>query len=337
MDFAKLKKSLSPYPAFRLKQVNFAIFKNLVESWDEVTNLPKDILALLKAEISLEICAKIQKSTDQKTIKAAVTLADGQIIETVLMRHGNGRNTVCVSSQAGCPLACEFCATGKLGFKRILTSFEIISQVLLFSRLLKTESERVDSIVFMGMGEPFLNYDEVLKAIRILNDNDKFGIGARHISISTAGIVEGIKKFSQENLQVNLALSLHAPNDQLRSRLMPINQQYPIKKVLTALADYIKISNRRVMIEYLMLKDVNDSPSQATELAILLKRQLKRLFFVNLITYNETGCFEPSKPETIKKFKSILEKEGITVIQRYRFGADIDGACGQLAAKLKNN
>ncbi|MFA5021945.1 MAG: 23S rRNA (adenine(2503)-C(2))-methyltransferase RlmN [Patescibacteria group bacterium] len=337
MDLSRVETVLKPYPAFRLKQVNFAVFKNLIESWDQVTNLPKDILALLKKEIPLEIKAEIQKSTDNKTIKAAITLEDNQIIEAVLMRHSDSRNTVCVSSQVGCPLACEFCATGKLGFKRIMTAQEIIEPVLLFSRWLKKEGQRVDNIVFMGMGEPFLNYDEVLKAVRILNDNDKFGIGARHISISTAGIIEGIKKLAEENLQLNLAISLHAPNDIVRQKIMPVAKQYPIKKLLPVVSDYIKKTNRRVMIEYLMLKDINDSPSQARELAKILKQQLHRLFFVNLISYNDTKQFKPSLPKTIKEFKSILEKEGLTVIQRYRFGSEIDGACGQLAAKLKNN
>ncbi|MDO8424495.1 MAG: 23S rRNA (adenine(2503)-C(2))-methyltransferase RlmN, partial [bacterium] len=238
------------------------------------------------------------------------------------------RNTVCVSSQVGCPLKCLFCATGKIGFKRNLESWEIVQQVLFFSRILKKESKRVSNIVFMGMGEPFLNYDNVLSAVRILNDKDGLNIGARHISISTAGLVEGIEKLAKENLELNLAVSLHAPSDILRKAIMPIAKQYSIGEILKAVDDYIGITRRRVMFEYIMIEDFNDSPLHAKSLAKLMK---KPLYFVNLISYNPTGELNPSPGVKIKKFKEILEKEGIIVTQRYRFGQDIKAACGQLA------
>ena len=191
---------------------------------------------------------------------------------------------------------------------------------------------RVTNVVFMGMGEPFLNYDDVLEAIRILNDKNGFNLGARHISISTIGITEGIEKLAKEKLQINLAISLHAPNNNLRSKLMPINKKYPIEKILAAVDDYIKKTKRRVMFEYLMIDGVNDSPAQAKELAKLLK---KPLYFINLISFNPIGHskFKPSPGWKIKKFKEVLEKAGMAVTQRYRFGREIKAACGQLAGR----
>jgi 23S rRNA (adenine2503-C2)-methyltransferase len=182
----------------------------------------------------------------------------------------------------------------------------------------------------MGMGEPFLNYDNVLGSIKILNDKDGFNLGIRHFSISTVGIIDGIKKLSEEQLQVNLAISLHAPNDELRSKMMPINKQYPVGEVLKAVDDYIKKTNRKVMFEYIMIKDLNDTQECAKELAIIAKRQL---CFVNLISYNPTGVFEPSSNEQIKKFKDYLESKGVFVTQRYKFGDQIKAACGQLVGK----
>jgi 23S rRNA (adenine2503-C2)-methyltransferase len=245
------------------------------------------------------------------------------------MKHNDDRFTVCVSSQVGCPLACSFCATGTMGLKRNLDSFEIITQVLLFSRYLK--DKKITNVVFMGMGEPFLNYDNVMKAIHILNDSEYFNIGSRKISISTAGIVEGIERFALEDLQVNLSISLHAPNNQLRNELMPINKKYSLEKVLISVDEYILKTKRKVMFEYLMIKGVNDSLSCAKELAKLMK---KPLYMVNLIVYNPTGRFVPSDSRTIKKFKEYLEKEGIFTTQRYEFGRGINAACGQLATKI---
>jgi 23S rRNA (adenine2503-C2)-methyltransferase len=244
------------------------------------------------------------------------------------MRHEDGRNTVCVSSQVGCPLGCLFCATGKMGFKRNLTSDEIIEQVIFFDRYLKPEGQKVTNITYMGMGEPFLNYDNVLQSIRILNDKEYFNIGARSISVSTAGIIEGIKKFSEEGLQVNLAISLHAPNDKLRKYLMPIDKKYPLEVVLKAVDDYIKKTNRQVMFEYVLIKGVNDSREQAEELSKLMN---KKLYYLNLILYNATGVFKPSTTQRVEKFKEILKKNKIIFSQRYRFGDDIQAACGQFA------
>lgn len=325
-----VQKILKKQPKFRLKQAEKAIFVDLIDSWDNATIFSKDLREKLNKECPLKIKDKLLEEEDKNTAKALIFLEDDQKVETVLMKHKN-RNTVCISSQVGCPMGCLFCATGNLGFERNLTCEEIILQVIFWARYLKKIGGRVDNIVFMGMGEPLLNYDEVRKAINILNDKEKFGIGSRKISISTCGIPEGIKKLMQEGKQVNLALSLHASNDRLRSEIMPINKKHNIDKVLGAVKDYIDNTGRKVMIEYVLLSGINDAQDNARELARFLKKELKHLFFVNLINYNETGRFRPSSLEQTRKFKNILENENIIVVERYRFGQNIKGACGQLA------
>ena len=316
-------------PKYRISQIKTAVFKNLISDWSEAKNLPLSLRKKLEKQFPLTIKAKTFVSRNKKTIKILITLKDGLNIESVLMRHKDGRNTVCVSSQVGCALACKFCATGKMGFKRNLEPKEIVDQALFFSRLLKKENARITNIVFMGMGEPFLNYENVIKAIRILNDKDGFNLGQRRFSISTSGIIEGIKKLSREKLEVNLAISLHAPNDQLRLGLMPINRKYPLAKVLGAVDDYIDKTHRKVMFEYLMIKGVNDTKDCARQLVCLMK---KKLYLVNLISYNPTGIFIPSPTAQIEKFKAALEKEGVKVTRRYRFGQGIKAGCGQLAS-----
>lgn len=330
MDLEKLEEILKGEPGFRKKQVWKAVFHNLIEDWNEATTLSKDLREKLSREVPLGIESEVLSSADKRSEKARVKLEDGLSIETVLMKHTDKRNTVCVSSQVGCPLGCLFCETGKMGFKRNLTASEIVEQVLLFARRLKKKNENVTNIVFMGMGEPFLNWTQVRKAIEILNDPHGLGIGARKISISTAGIVEGIEKLADEFPQINLAISLHAPSDLLRGELMPVNKKYPLEKVLEAVDEYIKKTNRKVMFEYVMIDGVNDSEQQAKKLAKLLS---KPLYMANLIQYNPTGTFKPSPAEKIKKFKAILEAAGIFTTQRYRFGTDISAACGQLAGK----
>ncbi|MBZ1345270.1 MAG: 23S rRNA (adenine(2503)-C(2))-methyltransferase RlmN [Candidatus Nealsonbacteria bacterium] len=334
MNLMKIAKVLEKEPIFRLKQVKKAIFFDLIESWDKATTLPKNLRQKLSENCPLQElkAEKTLTSKDGETLKVLFKLKDGLKIESVLMKHEDGRRTVCVSSQVGCSIGCRFCATGQRGFKRNLSSSEIIDQVLFFARLLKKTKEKVTNVVFMGMGEPFLNYDNVLGAIKILNDKEGFNLGVRHISISTVGITEGVEKLAKEKLQVNLAISLHAPNNELRARLMPINKKYPIEKILAAVADYIKKTRRKVMFEYLMIDKANDSPEQAKELVKLLK---KTLYFVNLISFNPIGHaeFKPSPGWKIKKFKEILEKAGPIVTQRYRFGREIKAACGQLAGE----
>lgn len=351
MDLANLEKILENEPKYRLKQVKSAVFKDLIEDWNEARTLPQELRKKLKENCSLAIEARAFSSSKEGAVKALFVLQDGLNIESVLLRHKDGRparnasqakrsdagrNTVCVSSQAGCPLGCQFCFTGTLGFKRSLEYFEIVEQVLLFARFLKKSGSKVTNVVFMGMGEPFLNYDSVLEAIKVLNDKDGFNLGARHFSISTVGIVEGIEKLAEEKLQINLAVSLHAPDDELREKIMPINKKYSIKKILEAVNKYTEKTKRKVMFEYIMIKGLNDSDEHALNLAKLLLGI--PLSFVNLISYNPirqaqgkpTGIFDPSSPERIKIFKEILEKLGISATQRHRFGQDVRAACGQL-------
>jgi 23S rRNA (adenine2503-C2)-methyltransferase len=266
---------------------------------------------------------------------------------------------------------CAFCATGKMGLIRNLDYLEIIEQVLFFTRLLRRSNPhndtnqttpdvvqtRVTNVTFMGMGEPFLNYDNVFKAIEILNNKDYFGISIRNISVSTCGVIEGIEKLADSGLQVNphtkragnasvegtwnnarsgvgvnLAISLHAPNNELRGKLMPVNKKYPLEKVLTAVDEYIKKTKRKVMFEYVLIKDVNDTDECAKQLAKLMK---KKLYFLNLILYNDTGVFKASETKRVQAFKNILAKERINFVQRYRFGDDIKAACGQFATQSK--
>ncbi len=327
--------ALGSEPKYRIKQALAAVYQQAAENWDEATVLPKALRDRLNLETPLGLEAKSVESDDQATIKAAFDF-DKQPIESVLMRH-HDRNTVCVSVQAGCAMACDFCLTGTLGFSRNLTSDEIIDQVLYFSRWLKPREERVTNVVFMGMGEPFMNYDAVIEAARRLNDSDLFNIGARHISISTVGVIPGIKRFAKEPMQMNLSVSLHAPDDDLRSRLMPVNRTYPMPALLSAVQGYIETTRRRVMIEYVLLKGINDSPAHAGRLADLLRQGLDGLFVVNLIKYNPTGRFQPSDADTTAVFKRILVKERINVVERYRFGGDIKAACGQLAGITKQD
>ena len=330
MDLIQFQRLFNKEPRYRLEQAKKALFHDLIQNWQEAATLPLSLREELNKKWPIEISAKTFVSKDKNTTKTLLTLKDGLKIETVLMCHKDKRNTICVSSQVGCYLNCSFCATGKIGFERNLEVWEIVEQVLFFARYLKKIKEKVTNIVFMGMGEPFLNYQNVIGAIKILNDKEGFNLGARHFSISTVGIVDGIEKLAKEELQINLAISLHAPNDELRSKLMPINKKYPIKKILNAADDYIKKTRRRVMFEYIMIKNLNDSEEHAKTLAGLMK---KPLYFVNLISYNPTGIFKPSFSLRIKKFKEILEKKGVMVTQRYRFGEDIEAACGQLVAK----
>jgi len=329
MDLKNLEKILENEPKYRIKQAKEAVFQKIIEDWDKATNLPKDLREKLSGECPLEISAEVFPSEKNDCLKARIVLKDGLKIETVLMRHNDKRNTVCVSCQVGCALACEFCATGRMGFKRNLQPLEIVEQVLFFSRYLKKEGRRVTNVVFMGMGEPFLNYDTVMAAIRILNDKNSLNIGARRISVSTVGIPEGIKKLSEEKLQINLAVSLHAADNVLRSKIMPINKKYPIERVLRAVDDYIKKQKRKVMFEYLLIKDVNDSDSCAIRFGKMMK---KPFYFLNLILYNPTGIFKPPEKERVKEFKNILEKMGVDFSERYRFGRSAKAACGQLAS-----
>ena len=335
------------YSQFRFKQAKKNVFTRLIESWDAATDLPEDLRALLAREVPIESLSArlLVESAKKDTLKALFATRDGLFIEAVLMRHDRDRRTVCVSSQAGCPMRCSFCATGKLGFKRNLTAEEIVDQVLFFARLINKKKECVTNVVYMGMGEPMNNYDNVMTSIRALNDKDGLNLGARHISISTCGIVPGIKKFAKEKLQVNLAISLHAADDKTRSRLMPVNEAYPLGKLMKAAGEYAVATRRKVMFEYILISGVNDSDEHARSLAALMGKN--KLYHVNLIKYHETfakGGTAPACPavaavfraparERMNRFFDILKKSGVSCTFRVSFGEDIAGACGQLAPK----
>jgi 23S rRNA (adenine2503-C2)-methyltransferase len=286
----------------------------------------------LPASVPWDALSVIKEQTAQDTEKILAACADDLRIETVLMRHGDDRRTVCVSSQVGCPMACGFCATGQLGLKRNLTRDEIAEQVVLFARKLKAEQQRVTNVVVMGMGEPLNNYDAVLGALHLLNDPEAFGLGARHFSLSTCGIVPGILRLAEEPLQLNLAISLHAAHDELRSRLMPANRTYPLVVLMRAVREYMAKTNRRVMFEYLMLRGVNDSEQDARALAELLGPDF-RLVQVNLLTYHPTQTFTASDRIQVDAFLRTLHELGVPATHRKTFGEEIDAACGQLAAQ----
>ncbi len=330
MHLALIANHIKNEPRYRADQIWKGIFVDLVESWEEVTVLSKTLRAELAEVCPLAVDAEIFIEKGGETAKALIRLSDRSSIEAVLMRHNDGRNTVCVSSQVGCPMACAFCATGKMGLVRSLNAGEIVMQVLFFARLLKKEGKRVSGVVFMGMGEPFANYTNVMDAVRILNDHKGLDIGARHISISTCGVLGGIERFTKETLQINLAISLHASNDVVRRTIMPVAKTCTIAELLRAIDVYIATTKRKVMFEYLMLRDVNDKDEHAEELVKLLRG---KLCMVNLIAYNDTGVFASSSQERIVQFKKILEKGGVATTVRFRLGREVEGACGQLATK----
>ena len=348
MDLDKLQTTLEELgqPAYRFKQIKLAMYRDLKEGFDAIENIPmalrQDLNRLLPFN---ELILKTEQKSLDGSGKNLFFTRDDLAIESVLIKHGDGSRTVCVSTEAGCQIDCSFCATGHLGFKRALSPSEIAEQVLSFSRELKAKGEKVTNVVFMGMGEPFLNYDNVKKAILLLNDKDGFNLGQRRISVSTSGIVPGIERFGAEDWQINLAISLHAPDNALRSRLMPINKTYPLEKLMPALDAYVAKNNRRLMIEYLLLGGINDSPRQADALADLIHAygEILRLSMVNLIIYNPTkdsdghwDRFRSPSLAALRAFEEILTKREIAWTRRASFGSDISGACGQLAGEVNS-
>ena len=333
MDFDRVGILLSEWgePRFRHHQVVSAATHELVPDYEQMTALPRGLRTRLAAAEPLhELTVDAEQVSADGTIKLRFATRDGFPVEAVAMRHHN-RRTVCVSSQSGCPLRCSFCATGAMGLGRNLGAGEIFEQVLVLARRLRGRGERVSNVVLMGMGEPFLNYDAALTACRTLNDVDGFGLGARQIAISTAGWVPGIRRLAAEPLQVRLALSLHAPTDELRSELMPINRRFPLAELMAACAEYRAATRRRIFVEYLLLDGVNDSDHAAAQLGRLLAGGG---FHVNLIAYNPTGGdLRASPPERVAGFARALEAAGVGSSYRRSHGQDIDAACGQLAVR----
>jgi 23S rRNA (adenine2503-C2)-methyltransferase len=315
---------LASQPAYRERQI-WAWKARGAASYAEMTNIPRDLRAQLEEHVPFSTLTAItQREARDGTVKTLFHTADKRPIEAVLMRYRDGRRSVCVSSQVGCALTCTFCATGAMKFGRNLTAGEILDQVLHFRRL-----EAVDHLVFMGMGEPLMNLDNVLAAAEKLPDT---GITHRRTGISTVGWVPGIRRLTEEcDMPLRLALSLHAPEDALRSQIMPVNTKHPIAEVLDACDEWYAKRRRKVFVEYLMLEGVNDTVGQARQLAQLLDRTRYK---VNLIPYNPTdGVYTGSGRSAIDAFKAVLEEHGHTATVRLTRGRDIDAACGQLAAK----
>ena len=321
------------YPSFRFKQIIDGIFKQCSTNFSEVKGLPKKLQEELDSKFKISDMNLIEEEKSGNTIKFLMKTKDGNAIETVLMEHRDGRKTVCLSSQIFCALGCTFCATGANKFARNLTTQEILEQALFVQRSLKKRDERITNIVFMGMGEPFLNYNNVIETVRILNDPNFFNIGARHITVSTSGIVPRIYDYADFELQTRLAISLHAPNDKLRTEIMPINKGYPLKSLMESCDNFVEKTNKRISYEYVLIKNINDSPKHAIQLINLLK---DRLAHVNLLIYNphEFAEYEMPEKETVLRFRDMLKAQNIEVSIRKSMGDDISGACGQLSGKV---
>ncbi len=323
MDRELLDRTLADAgePSYRAAQVWEWLARG-ASSYEEMTNLPAALRERLDAAVPLSTLAlRAEAKSDDGTVKCLFHTADGRPLEAVLMRYRDGRRSVCVSSQSGCPLTCTFCATGQMKFGRNLSADEILDQALHFRR-----TEAIDHVVFMGMGEPTMNIDNVLAACARLPD---LGVSNRRTAISTVGWVPGIDRIAECELPLSLALSLHAPNDGLRSQLMPVNDRYPLAEVLAACERYRAKRRRKVFVEYVMLDGVNDLPEHARQLAALLD---PRVYKVNLIPYNPTGAYDGSSPERIERFRAILGEHRLMATVRLTRGRDIDAACGQLAA-----
>jgi 23S rRNA (adenine2503-C2)-methyltransferase len=320
---------------FRAKQIFQWVYEKKVVDWQQMTDLNKGLREHLSSTFALSTlkCVRELHSKDGETIKFLWELADGQLVESVLI-CSEDRRTVCVSSQVGCPARCAFCASGKEGLKRNLSAGEIFEQVFAIDQFLHGKGERVSHVVFMGMGEPLENYDSVVQAIGCLCDPERLGLSQRRITVSTVGVVEGIKKLSEEGIKVNLVLSLHAPNQHVRKKIIPYARKYPIEEVLSAMLCYAQKTKRDITYEYTLLAGINDQREHAEELAALLQGQQCT---VNLIPYNPVEGLHLQRPEKerIEEFRSILVEEGIVTTWRYTKGKDIAAACGQLALQEK--
>ena len=315
---------------FKATQIFEWLYKKRVNSFDSMSNIKKETLDILKKDFIINDIEIVTYKEGKDVIKFLFRLNDDQKVEAVLMKHDYG-NSLCVSTQVGCNMGCKFCESGRLKKVRNLSTYEMVLQILKIEELLKI---RISHVVLMGIGEPFDNYDNIIKFIKIINSVKGIDIGARHITVSTCGIVPKIKEFIKDGNQVNLAISLHAPNNEIRNKIMNINKVYDINLLIETLKEYISKTNRRVTFEYIMLDGINDSKECALELAKLLKGMN---CYVNLIPYNETSHieFKKSSDEHIKLFLDTLKKNSINVTIRREFGGNVDAACGQLRANYE--
>ncbi len=329
-------------PSYRADQIWQGLYKQYWNTPDEFTNLPKSLRAQLDKILRFEPLQPVKylDSSDGQTRKTLFQLHDNRLIEAVLMKYdpsthkGQGRRTLCISSQAGCAMGCVFCATGQMGFMRNLTSGEIVAQVMYYARMLNAEDESVTNIVLMGMGEPFHNYEEVMAAIDRLNDPDGYNFGARRFTISTVGLVPAIRRFADEKRQVNLAISLHAAEDDERSAIMPVNKKYGIGELLNACHYYVDQTSRRITFEWALISGVNDTEEVAHKLAARLKGLMCH---VNAIPLNPTEGYQgrATDRQSAARFKETLERAGIPCTIRMRRGIDIQAGCGQLAGSAE--
>lgn len=316
---------------FKAIQLYTWLYDKKIKEFEEITDIKKSIIEKLKNDFVIGNIKKIKVEKDIEVNKYLFSLCDNTLVESVLMRHDYG-NSICVSSQVGCNMGCKFCESGRLKKVRDLSSGEIVNQII---EVEEDINEKITHIVIMGIGEPFDNYENITKFIKIINNPKGLSIGSRHITVSTAGIVPKILEFAKFPYQVNLAISLHAPNNEIRNKIMPINKVYPIEKLLDALKIYYNSTKRRITFEYIMLDGINDSSENAKQLANLLKGLN---CYVNLIPYNETNNIEykRSKKSKILGFYDIIKKNNINVTIRREFGSNISAACGQLRSKRED-
>lgn len=322
-------------PAYRAKQIWVAIYQHFRNDAQEINTLPKELRDQIEVAFDFQALTPVRviKSADRQTVKTLFQLRDGQYIEAVLMYYDD-RRTLCISSQSGCGMGCTFCATGQMGFRRNLSSGEIVAQVLYYARLLAETDAKVTNIVMMGMGEPFHNYDNVMEALNRLNDPEAFGLGARRITLSTVGLIPKIRQFADENTQFNLAISLHSVDNTLRSEMMPVNRKFTVEKLLAACRYYVEKTNRRITFEYALIEGVNDSREDAEALA----QQIRGLLcHVNLIPLNPTRGFEKqgTAEGQVRTFAAVLDAHHIPCTVRLRRGIEIQAGCGQLATELE--
>jgi 23S rRNA (adenine2503-C2)-methyltransferase len=333
LSLAELAVELNTWgePNYRAAQIWNGLYRSLWSQWGDFTTLSQALRERLAEQYSfthLEQTAT-QESQDGETVKTLFHLPDSQAVEAVLMGY-HKRRTLCISTQAGCAMGCVFCATGQMGFRRNLTGGEIVEQVMYYARLLRAKDEQVTNIVFMGMGEPFHNYDATMSAIDRLNQPEGFNFGARRFTISTVGLVPAIRRFTKERRQVNLAISLHAANDELRSSMLPVNKRYPLVELMKACRDYVSKTGRRITFEWALIYDTNDMPEHAMQLVHLVEGLLCH---VNVIPLNPTRRYagKSASRERVNEFKNTLERHGISCTVRSRRGIDIQAGCGQLA------
>jgi len=333
LTYEELKEFLASWgePSYRVDQVWGWLYRSLVTDFQEMTNLPKELRKRLAEAALLQTMKPLeeQASADGLTRKVLFALRDDQTIESVLMHYDERRHTTCISTQVGCALGCVFCATGQSGFVRNLTTGEIVEQVLFFAHFLKAKGERLTNVVFMGMGEPLANYEATWQAIETLTHDEGFNLGARRITISTVGLVPGIRRLAEEGAQIGLAVSLHAPTDELRDELVPINRRYPLAQLMVACRHYVGRTGRRISFEYALIQGINDSPEQARQLAHLVDG----LFcHVNLIPLNPVpeSPYQPSPRGRILAFQAELSRSKVSNTLRVERGADIQAGCGQL-------